>query len=104
MMMVAFDTNIFMGQAKDRLLVIECINCWTVQNEPVRLLMPRVRHLGVPPHAGNRAPCQASLIRLKTVHAWACSSVCVSNVSHGVLAFSRNMCGDCISECVRRLS
>lgn len=42
MMMVAFDTNIYMGADKDRLLIVKCLNCWVYANTPIRLLVPRV--------------------------------------------------------------
>ncbi len=42
MMLVAFDTNVYMGQDRDRLMILECLNCWVLATDPVRLLVPRV--------------------------------------------------------------
>ncbi len=41
--MVAFDTNVFMGSAKDRNIIMECLRRWRTYDPQIHILLPRVR-------------------------------------------------------------
>ncbi len=40
--MVAFDTNVFMGSAKDRNIILECVKAWSGADSQIAILLPRV--------------------------------------------------------------
>lgn len=40
--MVAFDTNVFMGSAKDRNIIQECLKAWSGADSQIAILLPRV--------------------------------------------------------------
>ncbi|CAL8468612.1 g8152 [Coccomyxa elongata] len=41
MTMVAFDTNVFMGSAKDRNIILECVKAWSGADSQIAILLPR---------------------------------------------------------------
>lgn len=45
--MVAFDTNVFMGSAKDRNIILECLKAWSGADSQIAILLPRVSSYSV---------------------------------------------------------